>query len=901
MVKSKKLKERVGKLICLLPPVIVFLSMMILFKTNGLYPFGEKTLSWCDMDQQVVPLLLDFKDILAGKEGFFFSFKNAGGMNFFGVFFFFLSSPFSFLVAFVDKSDISSFANVLIMLKMCATAFTASLYFFKNSPGSRLLNIVLAVLYAYSGYTMMYYQNLIWLDMAYIFPVLLLSLDRLKEGKRGFFTGALVVCLFINYYISYMIVVFLLLYAFVWSIISKDKKFAGNFVLCCAVAAFISAVVWLPSFVQYFSSGRKTSIVDNLKNSSVFTSYQTTFPTVFSVLFLFPFIFSRKKTQDNKLRFVLFLLTLIPVVFEPINKMWQTGSYMSFPTRYSFITIFLCLTLAADCMRSPESVFETELPTAQEGKSRRFFNDRLSVYAVSILLVVLAVGYLFFAINYTKANIKDMDQYSTSLWGNQQSFEALLKLYAIAFAFGTLCFVLYRFRLLKPVCLWMSVALLVLSELYVAPCTYMLSPSHDVNWYREIVDLSDRIDDEGFYRVKTDREYSGRDFDVNMMGRIGYNALGHYTSLTSGNYMTAIKRFGYTSYWMEVGNSGGTILSDALMSVGYTISDKKAEGDVYRNNYYAIAKNPWYLPLGIVADKDIIKASEDGADYTRRAEFQKTLYEDFFGQNDAVTVYTLDDAELSGITAETLENGKYRLSPSDSSAKITFSVPVAEEEILYFNAFDENTNALNQAINKKFSVSAPGYSISEFPTQKNNGTLKLGEYSSRVVSVTVKIKSDVTVRDFSVFGIKKEKLSAAIKSTETINLQAGKNSLQGKRTAEDGECVFLSVAYNDGLTAKINGKKVKLHEVYGGFTAFYLQKGENDIRITFRPKGFVPGGVFCLVGIAVCAGACIYARRKKSAFALPEILDKSCYCALLFVGCVVVAVIYIVPLLLCAL
>ncbi|MFR1983961.1 MAG: YfhO family protein [Christensenellaceae bacterium] len=143
------------------------------------------------------------------REGLFFSFKNAGGMNFFGVFFFFLSSPFSFLVAFVDKADISSFANILVMLKMCAISLTASLFFSRKYPGHAVPNVLLSVLYAYSGYTMMYYQNIIWLDMVYVFPLLLLSLDMLKEGKRLFFVCALAACLFINYYISYMIVVFL--------------------------------------------------------------------------------------------------------------------------------------------------------------------------------------------------------------------------------------------------------------------------------------------------------------------------------------------------------------------------------------------------------------------------------------------------------------------------------------------------------------------------------------------------------------------------------------------------------------------------------------------------------------------------------------------------------------------
>ena len=58
---------------------------------------------------------------------------------------------------------------------------------------------------------------------------------------------------------------------------------------------------------------------------------------------------------------------------------------------------------------------------------------------------------------------------------------------------------------------------------------------------------------------------------MNTLGGIGYNALGHYTSLTDSDYMSAIKKMGYTSYWMEVGNSGGSVLTDALLSVKYSI------------------------------------------------------------------------------------------------------------------------------------------------------------------------------------------------------------------------------------------------------------------------------------------------------------------------------------------
>ena len=523
--------EWLKRLVWVFPPVLVLFAMLALFKTNGLYPFTSKTIAWCDMDQQVVPLLLQFKDILAGKEGFFFSLKNAGGMNFYGVFFFFLASPFSFLVAFVDKADMSSFCNILVMLKMCVCALTASLYFFKKNPNAPLLNVFLSVLYAYSGYTMMYYQNVMWLDIAYLFPLLLWGLERLQQGKRALFIAALSASMIVNYYLGYMIVVFLLLYAFVWVVISKDKKFAVNFILCCFVAALVTAVVWLPSFWQYLSSGRSTSILQNLRESSVLTHYQTAIPTVFSVLFLFPFALTQKEGKDCRLRLILFIATLVPLVFEPINKMWQTGSYMSFPTRYAFMTIFLCLTLAFDNM--------TNVEKSEQSLKERFLQNwkkEVPMYALSVILGAISIWYYAFAKAYTNVNVEKMDQYSQGLWGSTESFETLLGLYAIALIVGVIIYLLWRFRLVKPVFLWVSIGVMVLSELYVAPMTYMLTPAHEVDWYQQVVELADKLPEDDFYRVKTDREYSGRDFDVNLMGGMGYNALGHYTSLTGSNY-----------------------------------------------------------------------------------------------------------------------------------------------------------------------------------------------------------------------------------------------------------------------------------------------------------------------------------------------------------------------------
>ena len=124
--KMDKLKKALPFII---PPLAVLLIMGFAFYRHGLYPFGDGTVSWCDMSQQVIPLLTDFKDIFTGKDGMFLNFHNAGGMDLWGVFFFFIASPYTLLVLFVDKADIIYLVNILTVLKMMTAAVTAQIYF----------------------------------------------------------------------------------------------------------------------------------------------------------------------------------------------------------------------------------------------------------------------------------------------------------------------------------------------------------------------------------------------------------------------------------------------------------------------------------------------------------------------------------------------------------------------------------------------------------------------------------------------------------------------------------------------------------------------------------------------------------------------------------------------------
>lgn len=104
---------------------ICFIMYMVIFAFMHFYPFGGRSLAWCDFEQQYIPLLLELKNIIE-KGGSFFLGKGGGGMNIYGVFLFFVSSPLSLLSLIPDKTNIIYFVNILTVIKLSLSGFTAS-------------------------------------------------------------------------------------------------------------------------------------------------------------------------------------------------------------------------------------------------------------------------------------------------------------------------------------------------------------------------------------------------------------------------------------------------------------------------------------------------------------------------------------------------------------------------------------------------------------------------------------------------------------------------------------------------------------------------------------------------------------------------------------------------------
>ncbi len=863
----------------------VLLVFAVIFKLNNIYPFGTLSISWCDMNQQTIPLLCDFKDVLSGKSDFWLSLENAGGMNFYGVYFFNLSSPFTYLVAFFEKSEMALAVNLMVVLKL-AMAGTTFAFWLKSEikNASPIIVLLISVTYAFSGWAMMYYQILSWLDTAYVFPLLLIGLKKIGEDKSpALYVISLFLCVLFHFYLAWAVVLFVCLYGAVFLITHKEKRdlFAKKFIISSLISALMATIVLLPCFLQYLQSMRGGSIIQALSESGFFPPTQTSLPTFFCLLIFAPFIVDILRRKHFDYLDILFALTLIPVFIEPVAAAWQTYDYMSFPTRYGFITVALGLTLAVKGI--------TNL-TKQKGEERK--QKEFIKLIISCVVVAFGVAFASFTTKYYHSFKEVLTNYSKTLWGNNESLSKLFVYYFIPFVFVAITYVVAHYKLVHKIAIYALIALLCISEAGFSSNVYMVAPANDYGSYQRALELENLIEDDDFYRLKLDGKY----IDVNNVGAMGYNSLSHYTSLNRESYMLTAKQLGYSSYWMEVGTNGGTIFTDALVRHKYIVSYSSSNAK-YKTEHFYVAENELLFPTAFIIEKDGKNQADSSLE---RWEIQDELFTRLTGTSGLYKEYLYSSSsniqDISG-SEESKAKTHLILQNNLDTGYLRYTINVTGTKSLYFDCFDEYSNSLREhtdgaiksIVSRRNGVTVKRYY--EFPTQSTNGIVYLGNYTDCTVTVEVGVKKDVYANSFGLFTIDNDLLESAVNGVIGGDFTVIKDKLYGKITAEKGKALFTSFAYDEGYRVKINGKKAQTFNL-NGFLAIELQEGENNVIVDFLPRGFILSLVIFTIGVCSFVLYLIFEKKVNEKF---RFLNKPCVYLTFALGVIVILMIYLMP------
>ena len=355
--------------------ILAELMMLYILKNNGFYPFGTKSMLIMDMKNQYVEFITSLRNIIRGEDSIFFSWSRSMGGNYIGVFAYYIASPFSFLTLFFSVEKVPVAIEFLTCLKigLCGISFCiyAKYLFDKYNAKSKILNICLiipSICYAFMSYTMVYSLSIMWLDAVIFLPLILMGLEKIFDGSKGFQYVLCLTLLFIsNYYTGYMVAIFTGLY-FIIKIVSqydiskrnikKELSILIHFIMTSLMSVALAAPLLLASLKDLMSgklsdvyTGYEPAESTNFVFAKIFTKFlygkydsitNTGLPAIYCgfviIIFAALFFFMKNINIREKIGMILLIcLFLLSFYFVGLDKVWHGFQYPNwFPYRYAF-------------------------------------------------------------------------------------------------------------------------------------------------------------------------------------------------------------------------------------------------------------------------------------------------------------------------------------------------------------------------------------------------------------------------------------------------------------------------------------------------------------------------------------------------------------------------------------
>lgn len=600
----------------IIPSLITFMVLGIIYYVNGLYPFGIKPLVQVDADYLYIPALYKIYDFLHGMGNIFYADLGLGNSLYASLIIQgSLFSPLNLLLYLVDRDNIINFFGVFIIVKLCLISLTSYIYIDKTYRVNNFYKILYSVLYTFSGFIILNYFNEIWLDIVILFPLLVLYLNKLLMDDKNFgYIMVLTICFIITFYFSYFIVIFILLYSFIYLNLYKKEKVKETILklgVSTLIAFLISAFSSLPLIYQILISARfsfdtYTGMFSSIAMKSLYL--------LFSPLLIICFLKLIMKFKNDKVNIygyiILLFLYIIPVFIDPINALLHGGSYWSFPYRYGFITSFILMDGGLYYVSRYVKDKSTDI----------FKRD------IIIIIVIIILGIIGIKLNCLYQN--NIITEGILLKVKNIVYIKLIYMMIIVFAMY-IGILLIKNKWFKYVSI--SVVSLYSIFLFTSWTIYYNSGYFLTTNARDIYNNID-IKTDGRYKM----DYKTYTPQYGYMFRV--STLDNWLHIIPKHEIDTYKKLGYYISDMNIHSYGGTIFTDYLLNFKYLLSNTdRIDDDIYKlidnYNYKYLFKYNYNNNYGVVFNKLEQIVLDNKFDY------QNEIYKNLFNTNSNIINY----------------------------------------------------------------------------------------------------------------------------------------------------------------------------------------------------------------------------------------------------------------------
>ena len=838
--------------------------ILIIYAVNGIYPFGSGSVVCDDMVQQTISNYTYFWDYLHSgfEKSLLLNWQTAAGAQVLTTGFYILKPWEIIFTLLCPRDGIVNGIPFLIIFKITMAALSMVFFIRREFKISTYWQVILSTAYAFSAFILIYYTNMGWIDAAFMFPFLIAAgLHMFRTGKWLPYTLILTYTLLLSIYISYMVFMFLLFTGFLYLafIQPKDtrKMTIVRFGVTSVSALVASAVINVPTIFYMFQSTRyeikseETTLDSILKIFLTNTTYSTTKLTIVlfvtSIFLAFLVIlgvhFKQHKKECAFFGFAVLLL-VVPVFCENVNLIWHLGSYVGFPLRYMYMLIFMLVCVAAYVVQNmPDVLFSIK------GRS-------------NIAILVPAIGCAAGGIYLLVTRVYEQVSSVSGLKYNKLVMADCDKWMFIAFILLAVFYVLCMFMGVKKLSyvlmagvLFTEIGLLANVSFGTNSDTSERSSMYNLEFVSDSLEMAEDL------QLESDNLSRIKDADIRLNSNypmfFGYPAMSNFTHLVSSDMTSTMEALGYSQIYTRVLDSVGTLLSDALLNIKYTFSERELDEKEYTYMYDIgdshLYSNNMTLPVGLLVNQEFMDI--DIVENNNVFLTNNQLYTALTGNTDKLC--TVDEFKFD--CAEDFEQTVH----VDGTKHVYLHVDIENST--------KNRGAVSILINgKKADLTYLGDDINyNYPNNFHNELIDLGVRTDEDIEIFIyalkNVGSNVKIT-VGYFDYTKLDTLCELNKDNNAEVSTGAKNLTANVTVDnDDTYVFIPVTYDRGWSCTVNGEDADIAIAMSSFMAVKLNKGENTVEFRYLPYGMKIGAIITV--FAVLFIIAMYLIEKKKPFA----------------------------------
>ena len=844
--------------------IILYLIYLAIAKIT---PFGENSILKSDLYKQYAEFLAYYKDVLTGKGSLFMSWNMGMGNNFYTTFAYYLVSPLNLLVVFFSKENINTFIIITTLLKLILiyNSMIAFLeYRFKNKSRSAIL---FALAYTFSTYTIQYLFHIMWLDAIYMLPLMCIGIEKyLKNNKISTFIIISALNMLFNYYLGFITILFSGIYFIVRlveqeniTLKSKIIKFTV-FVIGCIISFGISMILFLPSFMQVKGTMKLQNRLVEIHKKEFLNYFNIIFNNhnqeleqqsglIFSstlTLILLPLYFTNKNISKKSkiLSALLIIFMALPVISPILNKTWHGMTTPNcFYYRYAFCLIFYINMIAY-----------------QEYINRDKISKKSLLIETSILLLIL-LGEIILINHGTWKN--------KNLQINSVIISSIVVISTIILLFIQKSEKI-RNRISKRIIKSITIAIFVI-DIGISMHSYNTTNPDNYFTLKSVHNYDNVIN--RILPSETDRHqeriiFNPDDNSFNLSMKYDYSSIDYFTSSRNRTTLRNMYSLGYnvqreTALWIT--SDSGDWFNYSLAGVKYIITrenldnDNKIYGYEYRGKYgeFNIYETQNTLPFAYIANSNQQQEEIDNPFY----EQTKNPFE--IQNNILKSIQSSDSNYIENISNEksNIVKTDKNIVKTDKEYEITYNVEALQNiSIALFSNQNLELYKNNKKIFKDYS------NIWERETGIRQ-IVNLEKGQKYTFKITQKIeKYDSNNDNIKIYVLNNHKIEKTIeyaKKVQTQKVTLEKDIVKINIKSDNEAYLTFQISFDSGWRATINGQKTEIVKMNGAFLGVKLQKGNNEIKLTYIPRYFKISALLSLINlILLLIVMCLEKRRK---------------------------------------